>query len=98
VYADLWRIAGSLGITDPRPLTLRQLLLMTEGRDRHLWNVVSQMMALVANCHRDSKRQRKPFSPDDFNPVKTKKRKQGILVTPENIQELHNALKGLDGG
>jgi len=98
VYADIWRIAGSLGITDPRPLTIRQLLLMTEGRDRHVWNVVSQMMALVANCHRDPKKQRKSFHPDDFNPVQTKKRKQGILVTKENIHELHNALKGLNGG
>jgi len=55
-------------------------------------------MALIANCHRDAKKQRNPLSPDDFNPVQTKKRKQGILVTKENIHELHNALKGLNGG
>jgi len=61
-WGHVWRIAGSLGI-DPRPLTLRQLLLMAEGRNENLWMLASAVMALVADCHRDPKK--RAFTPDD---------------------------------
>ena len=43
---------------------------MTEGRDRHVWSVVSAIMALMANCHKDSKT--KALKPEDFNPTLTR--------------------------
>jgi len=72
---------------DPRPFTIRQLILMTEGRDRYIWNVASVMMALVANCHRDSKH--KAFTANDFNPT-YQKHSEAILITDENIDLMKN--------
>jgi hypothetical protein len=43
------------------------------------------MMALVANCHRDSKS--RVLKPDDFNPTLTKNERlrNAILITDENV-------------
>ena len=47
---------------------------MAEGQRERDWSLLSNLMALVANCHRSSKT--KPFKPADFNPTieKTVKR------------------------
>lgn len=39
---------------------------MAEARIRERWNHTSALMALVANCHRDSRR--RAFTPADFHP------------------------------
>lgn len=41
---------------------------MAEARDRSDWQRTAALMALIANCHRDSRRQR-PFRPEDFLPT-----------------------------
>lgn len=41
---------------------------MADGRMQLDWNIASQHMAILANCHRDAERQR-PFKPSDFNPM-----------------------------
>ena len=66
---------------------------MAEGRDRYDWSVVSTLMALVANCHRDTKS--RPLEPDDFNPTLSKKerRRNAILVTDENVEMMRNEFK-----
>jgi hypothetical protein len=66
---------------------------MTEGRDRHIWSVVSAMMALIANCHRDSKS--RILEPDDFNPALTKQERlrNMILITDENVEIMRNDFK-----
>jgi hypothetical protein len=66
---------------------------MTEGRDRHLWSVVSAVMALMANCHRDSKS--RILEPDDFNPTLTKQEclRNAILITDENVEIMRNEFK-----
>jgi hypothetical protein len=66
---------------------------MTEGRDRHIWSVVSAMMALIANCHRDNKRS--PLEPDDFNPTLTKeeRRRNAILITDDNVEIMREEFK-----
>lgn len=33
------------------------------------WNHTSQILALIANIHRDRKKQNKPYKPSDFHPV-----------------------------
>jgi hypothetical protein len=48
-------------------LTLRELLAMAEGRQRHDWCIAASLMALVANTQRNPKRNR-PFRPSDFDP------------------------------
>jgi hypothetical protein len=66
---------------------------MTEGRDRYTWSVVSAMMALIANCHRDSKS--RILEPDDFNPTLTKQERlrNAILITDENVEIMRNEFK-----
>ncbi len=71
-------------------MTLRQLLLMAEGRNENLWLLASAVMSLLANCHRDPKK--RAFTPDDFNPmVHRTERADVIRVTPENIGDLREA-------
>jgi hypothetical protein len=48
-------------------LTLRELLLMADGRQRSEWSRTSAQMALIANTQRDPKKTR-AFRPSDFDP------------------------------
>ena len=48
-------------------------------------------MALIANCHRDSKRMRRPFDMLDFLPGDLRigvRRSSGIRLTPGNLRML----------
>ncbi|MBI1375803.1 MAG: hypothetical protein GC159_24095 [Phycisphaera sp.] len=45
---------------------------MAEGQGHERWAHTSMICALIANIHRDPKKQR-PFTPDDFNPHATRK-------------------------
>ena len=75
-------------------MTLRQLLLMAEGRNEHLWLLASAVMALLANCHRDPKK--RAFAPDDFNPtVSRSDRADVIRVTPETVGEFREAFRAV---
>ena len=47
-------------------------LLEQERRD---WGRTASLMALLANCNRDSKRKPSPYKPDDFMPDFDGKRK-----------------------
>ena len=71
---------------------MRQLVWMTEGRDRYDWSLVSALMALIANCHRSG---RTEFKSDDFNPTltKTDRRKNALLVTDENVGIMRNEFR-----
>ena len=71
---------------------------MTEGRDRYVWSVCSSLMALIANCHKDSKS--KTFGPDDFNPTLTKaeKNRDAILITDENAELMRDEFKRMTSG
>ena len=66
---------------------------MTEGRDRFVWSVASSLMALMANCHRDSKG--KTFAPNDFNPTLTKeeRNRDALLITDENVELMRDEFK-----
>ena len=50
-----------------------------EFRDRMEWNRVSALMALLCNINSDPKKG-KTFSPADFNPYFTKKRKRSNVI------------------
>ena len=41
---------------------------MAEGRSRERWNHTAAVLAMQANCHRDPKKRRRPFTPGDFLP------------------------------
>ena len=66
---------------------------MTEGRDRFAWSVASSLMALMANCHRDSKG--KALSPNDFNPTLTKaeRNRDALLITDDNVELMRDEFK-----
>jgi len=66
---------------------------MTEGRDRFIWSVASSLMALTANCHRDSKG--KTFAPDDFNPTLTKaeRDRDALLITDDNVELMRDEFR-----
>jgi len=66
---------------------------MIDGRDRHVWSVMSALMALIANCHRDSKS--RSLAPDDFNPTLTRheRRKNAILITDDNVEIMRDEFK-----
>jgi hypothetical protein len=66
---------------------------MAEGHNRHLWGIVSAIMALMANCHRDSKS--RLLTPDDFNPTLTKQERlrNAILITDDNVEIMRNEFK-----
>jgi len=66
---------------------------MNDGRDRHVWSVMSALMALIANCHRDSKS--RSLAPDDFNPTLTRqeRRKNAIIITDDNVEIMRDEFK-----
>jgi len=50
---------------------------MAEGRLQAAWAQMSSLMAILATIHRDVKKHRKPYKPDEFNPYRQKKKCQG---------------------
>jgi hypothetical protein len=64
----IWQAAGILGI-DPGPRTLRELVVMLDGRRREQWNHTASLMALLASVHRDPKKRRSGYSPQEFHPL-----------------------------
>lgn len=85
-----WELAGAIGI-DPGPRTLRELFWMYHGRRREAWGHTANLMALLANCHRDPKRRMRPFDVTDFLPADLKRyarRAAGIRLTRSNLHLL----------
>ena len=68
LWRYVWELAGILGV-EPGPLTLRELVWMYAARRRERWSHTANVMALMANCHRDPKRVRRPFDMVDFLPA-----------------------------
>jgi hypothetical protein len=63
----IYQAAGVAGV-NPGPLTLRELIAMAEGARRERWSRHAELLALIANCHRDPDKQRTPFTAWDFWP------------------------------
>ena len=55
---------------------------MAEGRGREHWAHTSAMLALIANAHRNPKKQR-PFTPADFNPYGALERRKPTARTKD---------------
>ena len=62
----IWQCAGILGL-DPGNFTLRELLLMTQWRQREQWNHTSAVLAMLVNVNRDPKK--RPIRPDSLHPM-----------------------------
>lgn len=61
---------------------------MAEGRSRAEWGHTSSVLALLANCHRDPKRRRKPFTPSDFNPYTQPRRRTTGRKSHVSVEQL----------
>ena len=64
---------------------------MHTGRRRQQWSHTANVMALVANCHRDPKRLRRAFHVADFLPPDLRRevrRSSGIPLTRGNLRLL----------
>ena len=72
---------------DPAPLTLRELWIMAEEKQKAGWWHTANLMALMANINR-SKGQR-PYKPADFHPFDGgNAAKPGVKLTADNIEML----------
>ena len=49
-------------------MTLAELLRMADGRLRSQWQQTAEILTVLYNVNRDTKRRREPFTADDFNP------------------------------
>ena len=64
--------------------------MMAEGKRRHDWDQTSNLLALLANCHRDPKKTR-PFTWQNFHPMEAESATRpckGIKITSANISIL----------
>jgi len=75
---------GSIGVMN-YDLTLRELMQAYEGRQKSEWGRTSLIACIIANANRDPSKQKRPFTPSDFNPYEQIARKpsQG---TPLNMK------------
>ena len=59
------------------------------------WSYTSELMALIANCNRDPKKQPRPFVANDFNPYAESDRpRRGVPITADNIDLLRVIVPG----
>jgi len=75
-------VAGYLGI-NPDPFTIRELWLMSEGKQREEWEHTAQIMMIIQNVNCTKRKDMK--SADYFNPLipKNKKQQVGKFVTKD---------------
>lgn len=57
---------------------------MATARMKHEWNQTADLMALLANVNRG--KDMKPFNRSHFHPMEKRKRREGMLLTPEVIR------------
>jgi hypothetical protein len=64
---------------------------MYRARRRDNWNIAANVMTLLANCHRDPKRLRRPFNVADFLPPDLRRglrTASGIRLTSRTLRML----------
>lgn len=64
---------------------------MSKAKRRHDWRQTSFLITVIANAHRDEKKRKRPFYPEDFMPDDLKegiRRLGGFKLTPRNLHLL----------
>lgn len=74
------------------PLTLRELTHAAQGRLWSEWEQTAALEAMIANCHRDPKKKRTPYTAYDFFHRPGAKRPR--VATSGTVDALH-ALKAV---
>jgi len=78
-------------------MTLRQMLWMMHGRQLHDWGIAGSHLSLIANCNRDTKRQRRAFQVADFVPPHLRKEfyvKSRPMLTKSALHALKPLFQG----
>lgn len=70
---------------------MRELLTAAEERGYSEWDRTAALMALIANCHRDAKKRRRPFTPYDFFHRPGQRRPRGNALTVDALHALKPA-------
>lgn len=96
MFQVVYELAGIAGVV-PDSLTLRELMIMAEGRQRSQWNQTASILAIIANVNRDEKKRSTPFSPSEFNPYSDAKQDEPKTVTTEEWSEIGKALENSYG-
>jgi hypothetical protein len=50
------------------------------------WDHTAEILAMLSNLHRDTKRRPKPFRRDEFHPLRRKKQSGGQLLTADDVR------------
>jgi hypothetical protein len=58
--------------------------MMAEGRQRHDWSLISALMTLLANVHRDPRKHR-AFRPRDFDPFSSPSKRASAPRVPITV-------------
>jgi hypothetical protein len=54
---------------------------MADGVAKEHWNHTAQLLATLCEINRNPKQRRRPFSPDEFHPYLTRRRRSGTPYT-----------------
>lgn len=74
-------------------MTLRELEWAAQGRQYADWERTAELMALIANCHRDPKHKRTPWTRQDFFARPGERRiRRGRSLTVDDLRGLRGAI------
>jgi len=78
----IWHCAGIVGV-HPGEFTLRELLLMSEGRAKLEWAQTSELIAMTGNAPHFKPRSKSGYNPANFNPYADPERR---MVKPKGVK------------
>lgn len=61
---------------------------MVRGKESAQWWHTAALMALVANCHRDSKRRARPYSAKEFHPDTARRSGNGNMLIDKDTMSI----------
>ena len=74
-------------------MTLRELVWAAQGKQYAAWERTAEVMALIANCHRDKKERRRPYAGwDVFHRPGARRPKTGQGLTVDALHAVGDAL------
>lgn len=69
-------------------MTLRELVWMVDARRRDEWQHTSAVLAMLANVHRNPKKKPQPFTPAEFNPLVTERKKAQVKTGVRTLKTI----------
>lgn len=66
---------------------------MAEGARIEQWDHTASINTLIANCHRDAQRRRRPYGLQDFHPYRDEVASGGLKIRQENKEILRQIIQ-----